>query len=287
MHRVRLLLIGALIAATSTVGVVSAATRAATEPPPQQPDNRPPGTVYTAKFSCGEFGKFLKANSPNVPEGPYAPGYYQTAINVHNPNQGPPMLLLKKAVLIYQAGAPNAAGIQQNAPTVEREFEIPRPHGPIKAVQPLTDDWAFLIDCQDIRAVLLPSASPAPTFIEGDVVVIIPPVNDCAHGFNPNVPDPCVANNAPPPTPCGFQGAPNCQQVQCNPPFGPPPQPGTLCSRNQPSTLDVDAVYTSHGYTDSPFGNEGFSQEIVRVTPSNQNFGPNFGPPPCSPCFPG
>ncbi len=148
----RLWLILALLAvAASTIAVVATQAGGAGAPT----------DLYTAKFACGEFGKGLPAAAPDVPEGPVAPGYYQTAINVHNPNLSG-FGIAKKAVLLY-------AG---KRPVTESNFE--QSHRPGKIIQAdISPDGGILIDCQDIRAVLLPGAPPAPVFIEGFVVVLV------------------------------------------------------------------------------------------------------------------
>jgi hypothetical protein len=68
----------------------------------------------------------------------------------------------KKAILLYSG----------KRPVKERNFEQPiKPGKLITAVLP--PDNGMLIDCQDIRAVLLPGVAAAPTFIEGWVVLIV------------------------------------------------------------------------------------------------------------------
>jgi hypothetical protein len=134
--------------------------------------------VYTAPYSCGEFGKTSAADAP---EGPFAPGFYQTTINVHydalppqiDPDNQPVITFFKKAVLDYAAGP-------SNAPVAETQFEAPNPYStPVQAALPPDD--GMLIDCQDIRQVLLKqlpagtTAPSAPSFIEGDVVIMVPP----------------------------------------------------------------------------------------------------------------
>lgn len=121
-----------------------------------------PFTSYAAKFACGEFGKTLAASATNVPEGPVAPGYYQTAINVHNPDNTP-VNFQKKAILMYSG----------TTPTTESGFEQPLPPGNLISTG-LPSDYGMLIDCQDIRAMLLPTAPKAPTFIEGYVIIQVP-----------------------------------------------------------------------------------------------------------------
>jgi hypothetical protein len=152
----RLLILAAgLIAVAGTTSGLALAASAGTPTPL-------PFTSYAAKFACGEFGKTLPASSTDVPEGPVVPGYYQTAINVHNPDNTP-VNFQKKAVLMY-------SGTQ---PTTETNFEAPLPPGNLIQTE-LPPDYGMLIDCQDIRAMLLPKAAKAPTFIEGYVIIQVP-----------------------------------------------------------------------------------------------------------------
>jgi hypothetical protein len=125
---------------------------------------KPPYASYAVKFACGEFGKTLAASAPSVPEGPVVPGYYQTSINIHNPQAQHTVVFEKKAVLLYSG----------RAPIHEGAFERPLAPGKFVSRQ-LPPDFGMLIDCQDIRAVLLPTAPAAPTFIEGYVVIQVPP----------------------------------------------------------------------------------------------------------------
>jgi len=127
----------------------------------------PPYWSYAAKFQCGEFGKLIPASATSSPEGPVEPGNYQTAINVHNPSAAVSAAFNKKAVLLYVGGA-------TNKPIPETAFE--QPHPPRNDHQAsLAADQGMLIDCQDIRSVLLPTATgggtTAPTFIEGWVII--------------------------------------------------------------------------------------------------------------------
>jgi hypothetical protein len=118
---------------------------------------------YAAKFTCGEFGKFLQPTPAEKVEGPVKPGDYQTAINIHNPQMGTVVAFQKKAVLLYTG----------NKPFRETTFEQPVQPGQLLPVE-LPADFGMLIDCQDIRAMLLPGVATAPTFIEGWVVIIVP-----------------------------------------------------------------------------------------------------------------
>jgi hypothetical protein len=152
----------------------------------------PPYLSYAVKFTCGEFGKLIPGSASDVPEGPVKPGDYQTAINVHNPSAGLAISFAKKAVLMYSG----------TKPIPETAFERPIAPGALKTAQ-LGPDFGMLIDCQDIRAVLLPSpaAPAAPTFIEGYVIIqepfpatgTPPPPLDVtalytSHGYNCTVP---------------------------------------------------------------------------------------------------
>jgi hypothetical protein len=87
------------------------------------------------------------------------PGNYATAINIHNPNifaNQPPISFLKKAVLSSPEGV------------------TPIPPSTLKRDM-LNTDFAEELDCQTIRDLLGAKAPPAPAFIEGFVVIIVPP----------------------------------------------------------------------------------------------------------------
>jgi hypothetical protein len=157
----------------------------------------PPYLSYAAKFACGEYGKLIPGSAADNPEGPVKPGDYQTVINVHNPLANTPINnIVKKAVLVYFG----------NQPVNQTTHEQVMPPAPQHMVQTLPADDAFMIDCQDIRNVLLASPlappPPAPTFIEGWVVIQAPypaatgsmtnPLDVTAlytsHGYNCTVP---------------------------------------------------------------------------------------------------
>jgi hypothetical protein len=110
--------------------------------------------VYAVKFLCGEL--FQAAGT--ALEGPVKPGNYQTAINVHNPNNTP-VPFRKKAVLLFP---------QLQNPTGE-QFEVPQPPGEFFPAQ-LRPDWGMEIDCRDIRQKLL-DLPPDSHFIKGWVVI--------------------------------------------------------------------------------------------------------------------
>ena len=113
-------------------------------------------TEYAAKFVCG-----------TVPAGtsgsPVAPGTYYTTINIHNPHEGlfssqTSTTFLKKAVLSLQEGitpVPPSPLVQDNLP----------------------NDFAEEVDCTVIRRLLGSAAPAAPAFIEGYVVLIVPPTS--------------------------------------------------------------------------------------------------------------
>jgi hypothetical protein len=121
-----------------------------------------PFTSYSAKFACGDFAKMVPASAANTVEGPVAPGFYQTSINVHNPNEST-VGFQKKALLLYSG----------TKPVPETSFEQPKPPGQLIPVS-LPGDFGMVIDCQDIRKVLLPGIPAAPAFIEGYVVIQVP-----------------------------------------------------------------------------------------------------------------
>jgi hypothetical protein len=150
----RRLKVGSVLVVTTLVGLTLLTTQAGGAP--QTAD------TYAVKFNCGEFGKSVQPAPAAKVEGPYKPGNYQTAINIHNPQLSTPVTFQKKAVLLYKG----------KAPVRETVFEQPQPPGQLKTAD-LPPDFGMLIDCQDIRAVLLPGAPAAPMFIEGWVVIIV------------------------------------------------------------------------------------------------------------------
>jgi hypothetical protein len=154
-RRVLLAAVGGLIAVAGTTSGLALAASAGTP-------TTLPFTSYAAKFACGEFGKTLAASAKDAPEGPVAPGYYQTAINIHNPDNSA-VSFQKKAILMYSG----------TKPATETKFEQPLPPGNLIQTG-LPSDYGMLIDCQDIRAMLLPTAPAAPAFIEGYVVIQVP-----------------------------------------------------------------------------------------------------------------
>jgi hypothetical protein len=174
-RRTRVALPLGLVAVLGTAGLLTAGLASSSTGTTTPPTGG--YSVYTIKYNCGEFGKTAYAD---VPEGPYAPGFYQTAINIHytalppqiDPSNQTAIMFYKKAVLDFAAGS-------TNAPATETSFEANNPYSAPLQVQ-LAPDSGMLIDCQDIRAVILKqlpartTAPAAPTFIEGDVVLMVP-----------------------------------------------------------------------------------------------------------------
>lgn len=103
---------------------------------------------YSAKFLCGTSDG-----------GSTEHGEYSTSINVHNPNvftAESPISLLKQASLAKLEGAtltPPSSFVEDSLP----------------------NDYAESIDCAVIRKLLGKAAPSAPAFIEGFVVIIVPP----------------------------------------------------------------------------------------------------------------
>jgi len=117
----------------------------------------PQFTEYSAKFLCGI------PSTTQVNNGQIAAGTYSTTINIHNPHDNAfssqtSTSFLKKAVLSLPEGTtpvPPSALVQDN----------------------LLNDFAEEVDCAVIRKLLGTAAPPAPAFIEGFVVIIVPPTS--------------------------------------------------------------------------------------------------------------
>jgi hypothetical protein len=112
-------------------------------------------TEYTAKFLCGvPTGVQITHDAVGNAE-------YTTSINIHNPNlftTDQPISFLKKAVLAKPEG----------------NVEIP----PSAFKQDsLANDYAEYVDCQNIRTLLGSAAPGAPAFIDGFLVIVVPPAS--------------------------------------------------------------------------------------------------------------
>ncbi len=110
-------------------------------------------TEYAAKFLCGV------PSAANLSKGEVENAEYSTSINVHNPNiftTDQPLSFLKKAVVTHPEGS------ELTAPSAFKQDS-------------LQNDYAENVSCSVIRGLL--GASPAPAFIEGFVVIIVPPAS--------------------------------------------------------------------------------------------------------------
>jgi hypothetical protein len=157
---------------------------------------------YTAKFMCGV--PVLEARREAV-----KPGNYATAINIHNPDPVSEVPFEKKAVLAMPQG-----------------FDR-RPPSPFKQEIPLQPDFAMEVDCQNIRDLL--GGPPAPTFITGFVVMVVPGSSEL---------DVVGVYSAEPPVPA-TGGTPNgigLEVLPIAPRFmtGPPPAVNKVAPQNNP-----------------------------------------------------
>lgn len=113
---------------------------------------------YSAKFMCGTPS--TAAGGPIATEA-VAPGTYYTSINIHNPASNlftteTSVSFIKKAVISQPEGT----------------TQIP----PSQLVQDsLQNDYSEYVDCAIIRTLLGAAAPPAPAFIEGWVIILVPP----------------------------------------------------------------------------------------------------------------
>jgi hypothetical protein len=108
---------------------------------------------YAAKFLCGV------PTAANLSSGVIENAQYSTSINIHNPNlftTDVPLSFLKKAVIAH----------------IEGTTQVP----PSSFVQDsLPNDYAETVSCVVIRKLLGKAAPAAPAFIEGFVVIVVPP----------------------------------------------------------------------------------------------------------------
>jgi hypothetical protein len=111
---------------------------------------------YAAKFLCGV------PTASNLASGVIEKAQYSTSINIHNPNlftTDAPLSFLKKAVIAHTEGSALVA------PSAFRQDNLP-------------NDYAETVSCQVIRNLLGKAAPAAPAFIEGFVVIIVPPAGN-------------------------------------------------------------------------------------------------------------
>jgi hypothetical protein len=112
-------------------------------------------TEYAAKFLCGvPTGTLLTHDTVGNAE-------YTTSINIHNPNlftTDKPISFLKKAV---------RTRVEGDTPIAPSAF----------AQDALQNDYAEYVDCYVIRKLLGSTAPGAPAFIEGFLVIVVPPAS--------------------------------------------------------------------------------------------------------------
>ncbi len=110
---------------------------------------------YAVKFVCGKTG--LAAGGPTVE------GTYRTVVNVHNPHY-----------LLDGAGAPVPVQFLKKIVLAPSQSEPRLP--PSCLLQELLDaDTALSVRCSNIKAQLAISGLPSTGFLEGFVVVLVPP----------------------------------------------------------------------------------------------------------------
>jgi hypothetical protein len=112
-------------------------------------------TEYAAKFLCG-----IPTGTP-LTNDLVGNAEYTTSINIHNPNlftTDAPISFLKKAVLAKTEGATLVP------PSAFKQDSLP-------------NDYAEYVGCVVIRGLLGSAAPAAPAFIEGFLVIVVPPAS--------------------------------------------------------------------------------------------------------------
>lgn len=110
---------------------------------------------YAAKFLCG-----IPTGAP-LTHDLVGNAEYTTSINIHNPNlftSDAPISFLKKAVL------GKAEGSTLVPPSAFKQDSLP-------------NDYAEYVGCDVIRGLLGSAAPAAPAFIEGFLVIVVPPAS--------------------------------------------------------------------------------------------------------------
>ena len=178
----------AAILAALTIGIFSLN-------PTGAQSNDVPTWQFSVKFVCGEaqgegdkvaYLNDTKGGGTDADRDPVTPGVYETAINLHNPNEKAvegarvprntastdddfSKGFRKKALVLYPTARVNDTPPQAAAPAAgeapvpgpvgkpppEDDFEVGQPPGFWVAPDPLDEDWGLEIDCRDIREVLL------------------------------------------------------------------------------------------------------------------------------------
>jgi hypothetical protein len=112
-------------------------------------------TEYAAKFLCG-----IPTGTP-LTNDLVGNAEYTTSINIHNPNlftSDAPISFLKKAVLTKTEGSTLVP------PSAFKQDSLP-------------NDYAEYVGCIVIRGLLGSAAPAAPAFIEGFLVIVVPPAS--------------------------------------------------------------------------------------------------------------
>jgi hypothetical protein len=169
----------ALISAVAMLAAITASAQSSTT-----------YTEYAVKFICGV------PSAVNIANGVVEKAQYSTSINIHNPNlftTDRPISFLKKAVIAITEGYPLAA------PSSFTQDSLP-------------NDYAEKVSCAVIRNLL--GAPAAPAFIEGFVVIIVPPAS------SPNQLDVTAVYTSSNNPPTSLQVVPIAGRVITPPPVG-------------------------------------------------------------------
>ena len=147
---------------------------------------------YAAKFLCGI------PTAKNLSNGVIENAEYSTSINIHNPNlftSDAPLSFLKKAVIAHIEGATLVA------PSAFVQDSLP-------------NDYAETVSCGVIRKLLGKAAPAAPAFIEGFVVIVVPPAS------SPNQLDVTAVYTSSNNPPANLQVVPVAVRIVTPPPAG-------------------------------------------------------------------
>ena len=156
-------------------------------------------TENAAKFLCGvptssSVGAFGVENAE-----------YATSINIHNPNlftTDKPISFLKKVVRAKEEG------MTPTAPSAFKQDTLP-------------NDYSEYVDCHVIRA-MMPGAPASPAFIEGFVVIVVPPAS------SPNELDVVGVYTSSNNPPTSLQVVPIAPRIIVPPPTGAATLDGTI-----------------------------------------------------------
>lgn len=147
---------------------------------------------YAAKFVCGV------PTAANLAAGVVENAEYSTSINIHNPNlftTDAPLSFLKKAVIAHTEGATLVG------PSAFAQESLP-------------NDYAETVGCHNIRTLLGKAAPGSPAFIEGFVVIVVPPAS------SPNQLDVTAVYTSSNNPPASLQVVPIAVRIVTPPPVG-------------------------------------------------------------------